>query len=209
MVVFFLPLRTSCSKESTSCKSKILSLSIVFSIDQEILLLCSHCCYDSLDICLSKEMENLDWLFAYSFHTSQKRSLFIQYFSWIWTESCRDTESIFLNECITCRIPSCVTTSLEGSSQSTWRERWSVRLTLNKFLSAEIKNNLSSLKRSNKCIMLLSCHSCKRLEPMSKVSSPLLNSPILHSVCNAVCNIKVKVLSFPYCLFKGFVNILR
>ena len=70
VVVLLLALGASCTEEGASCKPEILSLFEVFFVDQEILLLCAHCCYDPLYICLAKKGEDLNSFFADGFHTS-------------------------------------------------------------------------------------------------------------------------------------------
>ena len=88
MILKLLSLWWHCSKKSPSCIYQILSLQILFPVNNEILLLRTYRRYYSLSCSITKKSEYSKSLGIYSLHRTKQRCLFIKCLTPVRTKCC-------------------------------------------------------------------------------------------------------------------------
>ena len=197
IVIFkFLTFWSLSTKKCATCVDEVFTLVINALINKEVFLLWTYSCfYRSNSFVSFKKFKHTNSLLADCLHRTKKRSLFIEGLAGVRTESSWNTKSSVLNKCIAGRVPGSVTAGFKGRTNSSTWKAGSIRLTLNKLLAAELHDNFSVICWCDKAVVFFSSNSGKRLEPVSKVCSPLLYSPVFHCVCNNSGNRRIQLFA--------------
>ena len=196
------------TKKCSACINQILTFFPDRFINQEVFLLRTNCCNYPAHIFIAfKKAENAQGFFSDCFHRTKQRSLFIKSITCIRTEAGRNTKCTVLYESIRSRIPGSVSSGFEGGTNTTVRERRSIRFTLYKLLSGKFHNNAAVFSRLNKAVVLFGSNTSQRLEPVSVMSSAFFNRPVLHCICNYSRNIRIKLFAALNCLHQLFVSL--
>jgi len=208
MIFHFLTFGRHCAEQSSAGKDQIFSLLIQGFVNQEILLLRTDGGGNTCNILVPEQLQNLDCLCVQSFHGTQQRSLFIQCFAAVRTESGRNVKGSILNKSGGSRIPCRITSCFKSSAQTAGREAGRIRLTLYQLFSGEIHDDLTISDRTDEAVMLFGSETGHGLEPVRIMGSTVLNCPFLHGNRNGIGNIQFQMSVIFDCFTQRFVNIL-
>ena len=186
VVVHLLPLGRGCPEQRPAAVDQILaSVEIVF-VDKEIFLLCADRGRHARRVGVAEQPQDAQSLLGQRVHGAQKRRFGIQRLAGIGAEGGGDIEGIALDERIGRRVPRGIAPRLKGSAQTAGREGGGIRFALDELLSGKLHDHLIALERRDKCVMLLGCDACQRLEPVRIVRGALFDRPILHGIGDRV-----------------------
>ena len=208
MIFHFLTFGRHCAEQSSAGKDQIFSLLIQSFVNQEILLLRTDGGGNTCNILVSEQSHDAQRLFADCLHGTQQRSLFIQCFAAVRTESGRNVKGSIFNKSGRSRIPCRITSCFKSSAQTAGREAGRIRLTLYQLFSGEIHDDLTISDRTDEAVMLFSSETGHGLEPVRIMGSAVLNGPFLHGNRNGIGNIQFQMGVIFDCFTQRFVNIL-
>ena len=106
------------------------------------------------------------------------------------------------------RVPCGVTTSFESRTETTARERRSVRFADDQVLAAESEDSLVTFGFQER-VVLFGGGTGKGLEPVSKVSSATIKGPLFHAVCNFASDARVERCAVVDSCEKLFADVFR
>ena len=134
MVIHLLILGTLMSHQSPASQHQIRTCRIESFIYQKVLLFPTEV-YLNLGNIIIEQTANICCRLIYCMKCSQKWCFVVQSFACIGNKNCRDTECVVNNKHGTCWVPSGITTSLEGITNTSIRETGCIRLLLYKEFS--------------------------------------------------------------------------
>ena len=208
MILQLLALRRLCAVQRAARINQIFSFLADVLVNQEIFLLGAYRCFDGRNVFVSEKLQHAERLPVNSLHGTQKRRFLIERFPAIGTEGGRDTQNPFFNKRVRRRIPRRIPPGFKGSAQTARRKAGGVRFSFYKLLPGKFHNDFSVGSGRNETVMLFRSDACHRLEPMRKMRGALFDGPVLHCVCNHVCNGDIQLFAvlhrLSHCLIRFF-----
>ena len=209
LVVKLLTLWRLCPKESSACKNEILTLVEHLLVNNEVFLLSADGRGNMSYLFVSEKLQETHCGLVKSLHWTQKRSLFIENFSRIWHENCRNIKTSLLDKAVRSRIPRSIASCRTCSSESAWGERGRIRLALDKSLARKLHYRHSVMGRSNERVVLFSGRTCHWLEPMGIMSCTLFDRPLFNGIRYYISGSHIKRSACAAGLFQIYVDVFR
>ena len=195
VVVFhLLVLCRSGSKQRATGLVQVRALQVETLVDEEIFLFGTE---SDGDLLLGNAEETHETVsgFLQGLNRTEKRSLLVQGFAGIATESGRDAEggtvAVALDECRRGRVPGGVAAGFESRTKAAARERRCVRFADDQVLAAEGENGLDAFG-FEEGVVLFGGGTGKGLEPVRKVGGAAVDSPLLHGVGDFAGDARIK-----------------
>ncbi len=195
VVVFhLLVLCRSCTEQGAAGLVQVRALQVETLVNQEVFLFGTESDGDLL-LGNAEETHKAVGGLLEGLNRTEKRSLLVQGFASIATESGRDAKrcavAVALDEGRRGRIPGGIAAGFESRTEAAARERRSVRFTDDQVLAAEGENGLAVFG-FEEGVMLFGGGTGKRLEPVSKVGGAAVDSPLFHGVGNFASDARIK-----------------
>ena len=208
VVVQFLTLRRSGTKQGTAAVNQVFALFEHFLIHEEIFLFGADGCFYTSRCRITENTQNTECLYADNLHGTQKRCFLIENFTCIGAESGRNTQRTILNEGIGSGVPCGIASCFKGRTNTAGRETRGIRLAFNQFLAGKFHDNAAALGRRNKAVVLFRRDTGHRLEPVGIMGGTVFQRPFLHRMSHYIRNIQVKRLAFLNRLFQRLIGTL-
>ena len=213
VIIEFLTFGRHCSEKRAPCKDQIHSLQIFFSVNDKVFLLRSDRRRYMIGCFIPEQSEESQRLFTYCLHGSEKRRFLIQRFTGIGTESSRNAKCrsplVMPYKRRGCAIPDRISSGFKCRTESAGRKRRCIRLSLYQFFARKAHEDLSARQwGSYERVMLLSCCTCKRLEPVRVMRRTFFYSPFLHFMSDDICRLQRQFRAFFYRLAQCTINLL-
>ena len=196
------------AEQRAAGQDEVLTLLVVFLLDQEVLLLGADGGGHARDV-LAEEREHAARLLGDGLHRAQKRRFLVERFAGVRAERGRDAENLVFDERVARRVPRGVAARFERGADAAGREAAGVGLALDERLAGERHDGAPVGLRIEEGVVLLARDARKRLEPVRVMRGAICNRPFLHGVRHHVGNLDVERLALLDRLRKRLVRCRR
>ena len=190
VVIHLLVLSRSRPKDSAARLVQVRPLQVKTLVNQKVFLLGTQGHRGLLGACLEAGHEPPGRL-GKGLQTAEQRSLLVQGLAGIAAEGRGNAEggtvAVTLDKGGASGVPGRIATGLESGTESAAGETGSVRFAHNQVLAAKGHNGLAVFK-FQEGIVLFGGGTRQGLEPVGKVGSATIQSPLLHGVSHFACN---------------------
>ena len=208
MVIQLLTLGRARAEQGAAGVDEVLALFVHRAVDEEILLLGADGALYGFDLGVAEEAQDAQRLLIDALHGAQQRCFLVKRFAAVGAENGRNAEDALFYKCVGGGVPAGVASRLKGGAQTAGGEGGSIRFAADKLFTGKLHNDLAVGGGGDKAVVLLGGDTGHRLEPVSKVGSTLLDSPVLHGVGNDVCNIALEGAALADGALERFIGVL-